>query len=225
ECDNIPIRTTGVLGIDKGTNELSKNFIEQISRAFENEKLGIKNPFYIISMVHRSKIDLNRIEVEAYNQNSSLAREIYRFYHEKIREWTYNNISKFGRSMLLDIHGFEKSNRPNGFRDVEVILGTNNLGSLFNYPIPKRDWEKNIRGKIIAKMLQLGIEIAPGHPRRKEYVLTGGYITTQYGASRISKSQAIQIELSDRIRLDDNDLKELVIKTLIEVFLEELRAI
>lgn len=225
ECDSIPLRTSGVLGIDKGTNEISKILIEQINRTFENEKLGFKYPFYIISMVRRSKIDLNRSEDEAYNQNSFLAREIYRFYHEKIREWIHNNICKFGRSLLLDIHGFEKDNRPYGFRDVEVILGTNNLGSLYNNPVPKRNWDKNIRGKIIQKMLQLQIDIAPGHPRRKEYVLTGGYIITQYGASRIPKSQAIQIELSDRIRLYDKDLKERVIKTFTDVFFEHLKGI
>ncbi|MFX1419885.1 MAG: hypothetical protein ACFE9N_13285 [Promethearchaeota archaeon] len=225
ECDSIPLRTTGILGIDKGTTELSKNLIEQISRTFENEKLGIKIPFYIISMVRRSKIDLNRNEGDAHDQNSFLAREIYRFYHEKISEWIHSNICKFGRSLLLDIHGFEKDNRPNGFRDVEVILGTNNLGSLFNNPVPKRDWEKNLRGKIIQKMLNLGINIAPGHPRRKEYVLTGGHITTLYGASRIPKSQAIQIELSDRIRLFDSDLKVLVIKTLAKVLSEDLKSI
>jgi len=224
ECDSIPQRINGVLGIDKGTIKLSKNLIEQIGRNFEEEQLGAKTPFYIISMVRRSKIDLNRSEKEAYNQNSFLAGEIYKFYHDKIRECIHNNLHTFGRSLLLDIHGFEKDNRPPGFRDVEVILGTCNLGSLFYDQIPKRDWEKNIRGKIIQKFLQLDIPIAPGHPRRREYVLTGGYITTQYGASRISKSQTIQIELSDRIRLYNEDLKELVIKTLADIFFEDLIA-
>jgi len=53
-------------------------------------------------------------------------------------------------------------------------------------------------------------------------VLTGGYTTTQYGASRIPKSQTIQIEFSDRIRLYDENLKKMVIKTLAHVFFEDL---
>ncbi len=222
ECDSIPQRTKGVLGIDKGTIKLAKNLIKQISINFKNEKLRFKTPFYISSRVRRSKIDLNRSEYEAYNQNSFLAREIYRFYHDKIKEWVFKNLEKYNRSLLIDIHGFEKDARPPGFRDVEVILGTNNLESFFSEPIQKRDWEKNIRGKIIQKLLLLDIPIAPGHPRRKEYVLTGGYTTTQYGASRIPKSQTIQIEFSDRIRLYDENLKKMVIKTLAHVFFEDL---
>ena len=165
---------------------------------------------------------MNRFGQEAYNQNSFLAREIYKFYHNKIEEWIYDNLKKFGCSLLIDIHGFEKDKRPSGFRDVDIILGTNNLGSFFSEPIPKRDWEKNIRGKIIQKMLQLNVPIAPGHPRRREYVLTGGYITTKFGASCIPNSRAIQIEFSDKIRIYDKKLKDRVIRALADILFEEL---
>lgn len=222
ECNAIPQRLKGILGIDKGTVELAINLIEQIRINFNEEKLGFKNPSYISSKVRRSKIDLNRKEQEAFNQNSLIAREIYKFYHNKIKEWVYNNLTKFGNSLLIDIHGFEKDNRPPGFRDVDVILGTNNLGTFCPEPVPKRNWGKNIRGTIIQKLLQLDIAIAPGHPRRKEYVLTGGYITTKYGASRIPNSRAIQIEFSDRIRITDKNLRENVIKALANVFFNDL---
>ncbi len=223
ECENIPQRSTGVFGIDKGTIEFSKEFIELISLKFKNEFSELKIPSYIISKVRRSKVDLNRNESEAYNQNSSLARKIYRFYHRKIQELVNYNISKFGRSLLLDIHGFEKDNRPPGFRDVEIILGTNNLESLFSISIPKRDWNKNIRGKIIEKFLELEIPIAPGHPRRREYVLSGGYITKQYGASQYSSSsKTIQFEFSDRIRRYDISLREIVLTTLVEIFYQNI---
>ena len=134
-----------------------------------------------------------------------------------------NNIKSFGRSLLIDIHGFEKNKRPPGYRDVELILGTNNLKSLFLEPIPKRrDWEENIRGKMIKRFLELGVPIAPGHPRRKEYVLTGGYITRIYGASNFSGSQTIQIEFSDKIRLYDKNLRTKVLIALAELFLNDL---
>ncbi|MFX1379257.1 MAG: hypothetical protein ACFFA4_09180 [Promethearchaeota archaeon] len=222
ECDSIPQRQNGVIGIDRGTIELAKNLAKLINITFENEKLGIRMPSYISSRVRRSKIDLNRGEHEAFNQNSFLGREIYNFYHNKIEEWIYNNLNEFNRSLLIDIHGFEKNARPPRFRDVEIILGTNNLGSFFSKTIKKRDWEKNIRGKIIQTLLRLNIPIAPGHPRRKEYILTGGYITAHYGASRIPKSQTIQIEFSDRLRLYDENLKEIVINALANILFEEM---
>ncbi len=221
KCDSIPHRTEGVLGIDKGTIELAKDLMKQINLNFETKVMGVKTPFYISSKVRRSKVDLNRRMHEAYNQKSFLAREIYGFYHNKIKEWIFENLENYNRSLLIDIHGFEKESRPPGFRDVDIILGTNNLESLFSKPIKKRDWNKNIRGKIIQELLQLGMSIAPGHPRRKEYVLTGGHTTTNYGASRISKSQTIQIEFSDRIRLYDEKLKETVIKSLAHILFED----
>lgn len=105
---------------------------------------------------------------------------------------------------------------------VELILGTNNLHSLFLDPVPRRDWDKNIRGKIITKFLGLSIPIAPGYPRRKEYILSGGFIIQQYGASKISNSQNMQIEFSDRIRIYDNELKKKVLIALAEVLLNHI---
>ena len=223
ECNSLPERKTGVLGIDKGTIDFSKIFIDQISQKFKKEILKYKIPYYIFSMVRRSKIDLNRVEKEAYNQKSLLAREIYNYYHSKIKDWIFNNLKRYNRSFLIDIHGFEKDNRPHGFRDVDVILGTNNLESFFPEPIPKRNWGNNIRGKIIQKFLELNIPIAPAHPRRREYVLTGGYITQTYGASHIPKSQTIQIEVSDRIRIHDKKLREIAIKILVDILFEDLK--
>ena len=150
------------------------------------------------------------------------SRDIYQCYHEKLRNIIKENIKIFNRSIIIDIHGFEKHKRPPGYRDVELILGTNNLNSLFNHAVPRRDWDKNIRGNIIKKFLDISIPIAPGHPRRKEYVLTGGFITQKYGAAQIPKSQAIQIEFSDRIRFHDEDLKKLVLTSLAEVLIDEL---
>ncbi|MFX0188468.1 MAG: hypothetical protein ACFE8A_12130 [Candidatus Hodarchaeota archaeon] len=219
EYRNIPIRSKGVLGIDKATIELAKEFIFYLKHKSRKITSDQHSPSYILSKIRRSKIDLNRIESEAYDSNSALARKIFQVYHKKIKEIITQNLSKFSYSLLIDIHGFEKHKRPPGFRDVELILGTDNLVSLFSESVPKKDWDKNIRGKIIKKFLKLGIPIAPGHPRRREYVLTGGYIIKQYGAAQIPRSQAIQIEFSDRIRFHDKELRDKVLKALTEVIL------
>lgn len=223
ECNSIPNRKSGVLGIDKNTIEFSRNLISQISRRFKEKNLEEKNPYYIFSLIRRSKIDLNRFKKDAYNQESFLAKEIYNFYHSKIKFWVLNNIKWYKHSFLIDIHGFEKYNRPPGFRDVDIILGTNNLESFFPESIPKRNWGNNIRGKIIQKFLEFDISIAPGHPRRREYVLTGGYITQTYGASHIPKSQTIQIEISDRIRIHNIELRKIATKILVDILFENLK--
>jgi N-formylglutamate amidohydrolase len=216
KCDHIPRRTNGIHGIDKDTIKLARELIEKINNIFKS-----KTPSYIISKIHRAKIDFNRNSSEAFDQESDLAKRIYHFYHNKIEELILHNLETFNRSMLIDIHGFEKDKRPKGFRDVELILGTNNLESLYPISIPKRDWGKNLRGKIVKKFNNLNIAVAPGHHLRREFVLTGGYITTKYGASRIKNSQTIQIEFSDKIRLYDENLRDIVLKSLAQLLYEE----
>jgi len=220
--ETIPDRISGIYGVDKDTVRLAFNLIENINNLFKINSKDIKSPSYIISKVERVKIDFNRKESIAFHIKSNLAREIYLSYHNKIRELISYNLSKFKRSLLIDIHGFDKANRPKGFRDVELVLGTNNLASLFPEAVPIKDWDKNIRGKVIKKFMELGIQIAPSNPKRKEYVLTGGYLIQKYGASNIKGSQAMQIEFSDNIRMYDEELKRKVLKSLSEVLLNHI---
>ncbi|MHA2282815.1 MAG: hypothetical protein ACXAC5_18395 [Promethearchaeota archaeon] len=222
ECENIPKRSQGILGIDGRTIEIAKILIEKIKLKFKEQNLESKIPSYVISKVRRSKIDLNREEKEAFIQSSYVAKKIYKTYHEKIKEFVMDNLKFFSRSLLIDIHGFEKNKRPSGFRDVDIILGTNNLGSFFSEPVLRKEWGNNIRGEIIQNFIDLKIPIAPSHPKRREYVLTGGYITKEYGASQIPKSQAIQIEFSNRIRIYDHELREKVLNTLAIVLVKKL---
>ena len=44
-----------------------------------------------------------------------------------------------------------------------------------------------------------------------------------YGASNIPKSNAIQIEFSDRIRINDYNLRKTVIKALGDILIEEIK--
>lgn len=219
---DIPSRKEGIVGIDKNTINLALELIKKIENLYQLNSLIYKSPSYIILKVHRSKIDINRNESRAYNENSNLARKIYQYYHNKLEELIYYNLEQFNHSLLVDIHGFEKADIPKGFRDVELILGTNNLETMFSEPIPKKFWADNLRGKIIKKFINLGISIAPGHQRRREYALTGGFITQKYGASKIKNSQAIQIEFSDRVRIYDKNLRYKIISTLAELLFNEL---
>ena len=222
DVKGIPYRSHGVLGIDKATIELAQELNSLLQKLSSNYFSTQQTPSSIISKVRRKQIDLNRMHSEAYSPDSNLAEKIYLFYHDKIREVILENINKFNKSILLDLHGFEKDKRPQGYRDVEIILGTNNLASFFSEPVSVKNRANNLRGTIIKKFIDLDIPIAPGHPRRKEYVLTGGYITQKYGTSEIEKSQAIQIELSDRIRIYDKELRNRVLESLAEILLSHI---
>jgi hypothetical protein len=69
----------------------------------------------------------------------------------------------------------------------------------------------------------VNVPIAPGHPRRREYALVGGYITQTYGTSNISKSKTMQIEFSDRIRILNKKLRKTVLQTLAEIIIGEYK--
>ena len=219
ECSEIPIRLDGVLGVDKNTIELAQELIFRLEDVSERYFSVKKFPSYVISKVRRCKIDLNRIEAEAYISSSRIAKKLYQLYHKQIRELIDYNLYKYNYSLLLDIHGFEKHKRPQGYRDVEIVLGTKNLATLYQESVPIKNRDKNIRGEIIKNFLSLDIPIAPGHPRRKEFILTGGYITQKYGVAEISGSQTMQMEFSDRIRVYDKELKNKILVSLAEVLL------
>ncbi len=219
-CEEIPLRKKGISGIDKGTIQLTNKIVH----LFESYNYKLKNqpwerPSLIISRIKRSYIDFNREEYEAYNPDSEIAGKLYRFYHEKINEFVSYNLNTFGISLLLDIHGFEKDKRPHGFRDVDIVLGTNNLKAIIDTSAPKKDINNNIRERIIREFLDLGVSIAPGHPKRREYALTGGYIVQTYGFNNIENSKAIQIEFSDKIRIFDKDLQKKVLVGLTQTIL------
>ncbi|MBY9004161.1 MAG: N-formylglutamate amidohydrolase [Candidatus Lokiarchaeota archaeon] len=222
KIEEIPERKSGIRGIDKNTIEIAVDLIEHIKKIYNLQKNGSKIPSFVFSLVSRSKIDLNREKSKAFVRSSKLAEEIYQFFHSKLEEYVYHNLVKFDRSLLIDIHGFESNKRPSGYRDVELILGTNNLKTLFSEPGPKKEHGKNVRGKIIKQFNQIGIQIAPGHHLRREYVLTGGYITKKYGATNIKNSQSIQIEFSDKIRIHDKELRNKVLYNLAEIIIHEL---
>ncbi len=222
-CNILPKRTTGILGIDKRTIDLARELIDFLSTANKSSSKNSMNPSYIISKLRRSKIDFNRPEKEAFLGESEISKQIYQYYHAKIKENIEDNIHKFNYSLLVDIHGFERHKRPPGFRDVDLIIGTDNLRSLYSTPISRKEWSETLRGKLVKKFIELTIPIAPGHPNRKEYILTGGFITSAYGASQIIKSRAMQIEFSDRIRVQDTHLKKKVLKALTSVLIEEIQ--
>jgi N-formylglutamate amidohydrolase len=220
--DEIPERKNGIRGIDKNTIEIAVELIEQIKSVYELHDNEAKIPSYVFSLVSRKNIDLNREKSTAFVNTSMLANEIYQYYHSKLNEYIYLNLEQFNKSLLVDIHGFESNRRPHGFRDVELILGTNNLKTLFSEPLPKKEQGKNVRGKIIKRFNKIGIQIAPGHHLRREYVLTGGFITKKYGANNIKNSQSIQIEFSDKIRIKDEELRRKVLINLAEIIVHEL---
>ncbi|MBD3196980.1 MAG: hypothetical protein GF317_18145 [Candidatus Lokiarchaeota archaeon] len=215
-------RERGITGIDKGTIKIGTLLAEYLSKYSTSHLESQITPYYVIAKIARKKIDFNRKLKEACNHSSEIAKEIYKFYHQKLRTFIDKSLKTHKRSLLIDIHGFEKYKRPKGYRIVDVVLGTNNLKSISPHQIPKKHRNKNIRGNLINELLKLDLSIAPAHSRRREYVLKGGYITSTYGASNIENSQSIQIEFSETIRIHNSELRHKVIKAIGKCIIDEI---
>ncbi len=207
-------RKYGIKGTDKNTIKIALKLKESIKN-YSQEKFKTQiTPSLIFSDVHRSRIDFNRPPNEAYPVDSKLSKKIYNNFHENLKKLLFYNYQNWKISYLIDIHGFEKSKRPAGFMDVEIVIGTKNLQTIFPEGQPKNENHKNIRNLIIEELHKNNIFAAPVWPRQKEYVLTGGYITQKYGAENYSFSKSMQIEFSDEIRFKNKNLCLKVIRIL-----------
>ncbi len=207
-------RKYGIKGTDKNTIKIALKLKESIKN-YSQEKFKTQiTPSLIFSDVHRSRIDFNRPPNEAYPVDSKLSKKIYNNFHENLKKLLFYNYQNWKISYLIDIHGFEKSKRPAGFMDVEIVIGTKNLQTIFPEGQPKNENHKNIRNLIIEELHKNNIFAAPVWPRQKEYVLTGGYITQKYGAENYNFSKSMQIEFSDEIRFKNKNLCLKVIRIL-----------
>jgi len=91
----IPDKLKGVMIADKNKYLISKRIIQVLE-----EKFGIEI-YYILSKIHRSKVDLNRPPraFSAFNHNSDRAKEIHRIYHETIEFFYQECIDRFGKCL------------------------------------------------------------------------------------------------------------------------------
>ncbi|MFX0057125.1 MAG: N-formylglutamate amidohydrolase [Candidatus Hodarchaeota archaeon] len=187
----IPDKQVGQNLVDINTYIIAKQIIKSI------KNISI---YYILNKIHRSKIDLNRppISDQAFNQSSNMARNIHFLYHDQLRRFAQESVSKYGRTLIIDLHGFTKpkKNYP------DIILGhvfgnTLDLFQNSNEENCDRYWGCSQLHQELSKFFSLddGLSIS-----KFNLGYSGGYITQQfYNVKQIS---AIQVEVAKHIRLD-----------------------
>lgn len=207
-CTIEPLSMEKICGIDAGTIKLAK----EIKNEIMNKSNGMMRPTMITSNVSRNKLDLNRPKRLANRTREEFGDCLYDIYHDTISRKIDENIEEFGKSLLITIHGMEHHTIPEGFRDVELVLGTNDLKSVQR--------NENIRGKIIEKMLQSNISTSPRHPKGREHVLTGGHAIKFHGKKKLS--DAVQLEFSDLIRMKKSDLRRRAVGNIADALINEV---
>ena len=187
----IPDKLVGSQLADKNKYLITKRILQKL------RKYDIK-PYYILSKIHRTKVDFNRPARAhgAFNHSSEEAKEIHYFYHQTLENFYNDCISIYDKCLVIDLHGFTKphSEYP------DIIIGNifgKTLKIVFDSECQdfKRYWGFSDMVRELSKHFTLddGLAISDFN-----LAYSGGYITHRF--YRKEKSNAFQLEVAKYIR-------------------------
>jgi N-formylglutamate amidohydrolase len=183
----IPQFTTGR---DNNTDELTHKIAAKLE-----ERFGAK-PFKIVALFERKYVDANRPAGGGYE--SERGKFYYESYHRLLRDSSAQVRSRWGRGLLLDIHG-------QGAEGGVIYRGTNNGRSVKS--LMQRFGAEALNGpkSILGQLHGMGYHIMPpGKSVQRESQYAGGYIVQTYGSHRPQGIDAIQLELGAQLRSRTN---------------------
>ena len=174
---------------DENTAELADKLVAELEKSFEAK------PWVVIARFERKYLDVNRPPEQAYE--SDKAKPYYDAYHAALDTACKAVKKKFGRGLLLDIHG--QAAYPDA-----ICRGTQNFKTVTL--LKNRDGLAAIRGKnsVLGRMEKYGYGVLPrgdADVKVKEVAkFNGGYIVATYGSHTAYAIDAIQVELGSTYR-------------------------
>jgi N-formylglutamate amidohydrolase len=173
---------------DTGTAPL----VELLADAIEKKMGG--RPYVVIARFSRQYIDANRDPKNAYE--SKKAKPVYDAYHAAIEDAKKAIVKKWGRGILLDIHGQGAENDTvfrgtNDTKTVKHLIGRSGRGALIG---PK---------SILGVMEKKGVKVKPAcaSTDKEDRRYSGGYTVQHHGSRDGGSIDAIQLELGSALRL------------------------
>ncbi|MFW9898213.1 MAG: N-formylglutamate amidohydrolase [Candidatus Thorarchaeota archaeon] len=188
----IPDKLKGVQIADKNKFLISKRIIQVLYHKFDIQI------YYILSKIHRSKVDFNRPPraFSAFNHSSIEAKRIHHLYHESIQKFYQDCLSNFNRCLFIDLHGFTKPHKDypdiifgNLFGTTLKIINESKIRNVKKY------WGFTEMVESLSKNFTLDDGLG-----MSDFNLSysGGYIIHQFYKRNLSN--AFQIEVSKHIR-------------------------
>ena len=175
-----------VSGRDGGTEELGLQVAAEIERRYG------KKPYVVFARAHRKYLDPNRPAHIAYEDPD--AKPVYDLYHGKLDEYCRAVQQKFGRGLLLDIHG-QASRKDTVFRGTQDGKTVTLLRTRFGEGAHAGD--ESFFGKLKSR----GWTVHPDPLDGKEQDgFRGGYIVQTYGSHQGYGIDAIQLEFGQDYR-------------------------
>ena len=175
--------------LDNNTAELAEKLAAELERRLEGK------PWMVIARFERKYLDVNRAPDQSYE--SEKAKPYYDAYHDPLEEACKAVKEKFGRGILLDIHG-------QGEYPGAICRGTQNCKSV-TLLRERYGWQA-VTGKksILGIMQQGGYKVLPtcdaDSTVKEEAKFSGGYMVAHYGSHTGYGIDAIQLEFGSFLR-------------------------
>ena len=193
---------------DTGTLELTEKVAARLKTRLGN------SPYVILDRAQRRYVDVNRPADLAYDPpGTDGPKAVYDTYHRALAAAVQDVTRRFGRGLLLDIHG-------QGDAAETVFRGTNDGRTVSH--LLKRSGQPALTGpeSIFGVFAAKGYAVNPaiGSTDREDRRYNGGYIVATYGSRAGGSVDAIQLEfgtaLRARARLDRtaDDLADAVVR-------------
>jgi N-formylglutamate amidohydrolase len=180
--------------LDANTDLIAERFSAEL------EKLLDGKPWLVIARFERKYLDVNRPREQSYE--SDKAKPYYDAYHEPLEAACKAVKAKFGRGLLLDVHG------QGEFKDA-ICRGTQN-GKTVTL-LKDRDGWRGLTGKrsVLGFLQNRGYKVLPScdadEKAKEQPGFTGGHIVGTYGSHTGYAIDAIQLELGSFLREREKD--------------------
>ncbi|MEP3477787.1 MAG: hypothetical protein ABJZ55_00930 [Fuerstiella sp.] len=197
--DGVPKRQGNGVGMFKA---MSDAFTDQLTEKLADaiEKQTGKRPYTVIARFHRKYLDANRRAQDAYE--SPNAAPIHDYYHQAIVEAKKSVTDRWGRGLLIDIHGQAKEPKA-------IFRGTQN-GKTTKHLV-KRFGVEALQGKasLFGQLAAAGFPVIPdvGSTDLEHSAYDGGYTVVTHGSLSGGTIDAIQLELGRHLRVPGANIK------------------
>ncbi len=158
-----------------------------------------RSPFIVACLLHRRYVDLNHARDDCSVE--PILQQFYEFYYSQLQEQLTLCANRWSRCLLVDIHGFDQANQEESLREYDVILGTR-----YNSTITRPDKTLDPAKKLFINTLhEQRVAVFPPDDVTPEQRFIGGHLVAHFGQAL--HVPAMQVELSNRARGQDQDVK------------------
>jgi N-formylglutamate amidohydrolase len=146
-------------------------------------------PYLVIAQFSRKDVDANRKPGEGYENDAAKAH--YDAYHRALRAAVDECRAKYGRAILIDIHGQAKDPEA-------VVRGTRDGTAVARMIHDHGKGSVTGESSLFGALKKMGYKIIPDPADGElgeETFFDGGYITEHYGSHNADGIDAIQVEI------------------------------